>query len=347
MKHLDKAGIKKENSQFVLIILIFLCFNSCASNSAIVPEWFLNPEEAYPSSKYIRATGEGKSLSEARENALTQISLYFDTSIQVSRDLISNYNHINTNNNSQYFEQKSVQEQAVINSEAQLYCVNFSSFFRDRNTFYIVAYIDKEEAYENYKQNIQLNTQSLAHLIKNAETYENPFYCVPAIQQGIRISRMTTTLLKNIKTLKIKNEDFSQTQSLIERMYNAQEQTKSKMTIKLVVENDRNALIYRTISQQIEQKGISLSQDNGSCILKAVVNQNRIENEAGVFVTLGIIITAHNEQGEVIFSYTRSFPRQGAPVDYEDTAWRKAYDQIQQELQESFIQEFNAKIFGE
>ena len=339
--------VSRKIRHFALTIASLLCLFGCASNSVVAPEWFLNMESTYPSSKYICATGEGKTLSEARENALTQISLYFDTSIQVSRDLISNYNQISTKNNLQYYEQKSVQEQAVINSEAQLYCVNFSSFFRDRNTFYIVAYIDKEQAYENYKQNIELNTQSLSHLIKNAETYENPFYCIPAIQQGIRISRMTTTLLKNIKTLKIKNEDFSETQVLIERMYNAQEQTKSKMTIRLVVENDRNALIYRTISQLIEQKGISLSQDNGSCILKAVVNQNRIENDAGVFVTLGIIITAHNEQDDVIFSYTRSFPRQGAPVDYEDTAWRKAYDQIQQELQESFIQEFNAKIFGE
>ena len=345
----DKAvGVNSRNRIAFLYILIVLLFVSCATTGNSGPKWFTDIESVYPSEKYISAIGEGTTLQEAQSNAISQISLYFDTDVTVNRELVNSYNEIQTNNSYFAEEIKQINEETSIRSQSKFFCVQFSSSSRIGGLFYTVAFIDKEKAYQTYKQNISYNTKQLEALIPFAEQTDNPFYCAPAIKKGIVIARYTSQLVKNIITIyPDANADYAKTEQLIKRMTNAYKNSRNTLSVNLEIERDWNGTVYRTLSTLLEQNGISITRTPVQCNMKASITPNRIENDAGIFLTCGIIVNVYNASAENIFSYTREFEREGAPREYEEVAWRKAYNTITDELNNSFLQEFNTRLYGE
>ena len=337
---------KKAN--LISCLTLIVLFVSCATTGNVLPNWFYNKESVYPESKYISSIGEGASIQAATENALSQISLYFDTSVSVNKEFSNYAQEVQTGNYYNSTERREIKEQAQINSEAKFYGVSFSNPIRVDNLFYVVAYIDKEQAAKMYKANIVANTADLNNLISFAEMTDNPFYCAPAVTKGIKIADQTSQLIKNVRVVNpLDADDFSQTENLIKRMNSAFSNSRGKMIIKLSVVNDWASTVYKTLSNIMEEKGFVVSNDGNYCLLKAEINPNKSINDAGVFLTCGITIDAYDLSNSKVFSYTNTYARQGAPAQYEEVAWRKSYAQITEDLQSSFIKEFNTKMVRE
>ena len=92
----------------------------------------------------------------------------------------------------------------------------------------------------------------------------------------------------------------------------------------------------------IENNGYVLSQTDGVCSIPVKIKVNKEETVAGIFLYCGISIEGKTGTGQSFFSYSRTFPKKGAKS--ESFAYIRAFQDIQKELENSFIQEFNAKI---
>lgn len=339
-------NIIERKFRYSFFFLLSLLFIGCSSTGNLLPKWFNEKDTLYPDSKYISTIGEGASIQLATENALSQISLYFDTSVSVNTELSKYSREAEYGDYYRSAEKTEIKEESKINSKSKFYCVSFSSPVRIGNLFYILAYIDREEAVKTYEANIQNNTELLRNLIQYAEMTDNPFYCLPAVSKGISIARETSEIIKNLRVVMPSySKDFSESEKLVQRMNNAFNQSRGKMSVRLEVQSDWSNLVFHTLSGLMESNGFSITSDkSAACLLKAEVFPNRTENDAGIFLTCAIKVNAIDSAGNLVFSYTRNFERQGAPVLYEDVAWRKSFNAIADELNSSFIKEFNTKM---
>lgn len=331
--------------RYILIFSSLTALASCATGNSI-PAYFADRESVYPSDKYISAEGSGNSPEEARESALTQISLYFDTSVQTSRSLIADYQETEINGFYSSRESRSIQEKAEIKSEAQFFCVQFTSTIKSGKEYYIVAFIDREQAYRTFKEKIDVNTIILENLLPIAGDVKNPFNSIPAGKNGKAIADMTLGLIKNIQVVSEKSgDDYSNAKQLASLMQKAYREIWDNADISVHVVGDWNNTVRNTLSELVEQHGFTVSHSDDASVLYAEIESNRSKNAAGIFLTPSIVIKAKTPDGKTVFSYTKKFEREGAPEDYEDVAWRKSFSKIESDLRDSFASDFS-KRFG-
>lgn len=68
----------------ILIVLLFCCsvvLFACANRSQQRPEWVHSPNKFYSANQYLTSVGEGKSIQQAKQQALASLSRIFSVSI--------------------------------------------------------------------------------------------------------------------------------------------------------------------------------------------------------------------------------------------------------------------------
>ena len=159
--------------------------------------------------------------------------------------------------------------------------------------------------------------------------------------------RYPLALIKNLSALSPNsNEDYSNVRDLASLMQKAYQESRNHAEVSLHVVGDWNSTVKNTLAEIAEKSGFTIGYGEKTCSLWAEVKSNRQKNAAGVFLTPSISVTAKDIDGNAVFTYTKSFEREGAPEDYEDVAWRKSFAKIDADLRDSFAKEMSRKIGG-
>ncbi len=147
------------------IILIFaILIHSCFIFAAKVPNWILDIDSEYPKDIYLARVGTGATLENARADALGLLAGYFNAQILVDTKAT---NIMNNKDNNVSKEQNINQEINVV-SETSLVGVEYSnSFFNKKEKkYYIVAYLNREEAWKNLEDKLNV-------LFEKYETFQD------------------------------------------------------------------------------------------------------------------------------------------------------------------------------
>ena len=83
---------------FTIIYVLLTASAFCAD----IPAWLKKPEKEFPEAQYIRALGEGNSVQAAKNTALTEISLYFDTKTDIIKHSINELSELVKNGEAQF-----------------------------------------------------------------------------------------------------------------------------------------------------------------------------------------------------------------------------------------------------
>ena len=333
--------VMKKKFYFIFCLFVLPFFAFTAENR--IPDWYEHKEIVYPSEFYISAIGEGLTKEEAEINAIAQISLYFNTTTAVSNELVKKYSEVESENYYDFYSSTQIQEKSNISSNAEFFGVQFDNYFYLDGKYYTLAYIERSSAFDVYNQRIKINTAKLENLLLVAEDYNNPILGIYAAEKGVVIAEVTSELLKMARIVKKVNDSyFLETENFIQRIYSALEICKQNLVFTLTVENDYEDMVYLTLSDLLENNGYNLSKTDGVCSVFVTVTVDKEENSAGIFLYCGISVEGKTGTGETFFSYSRSFPKKGAKQ--ESFAYKRAFQEIQKELNETFIQEFNAKL---
>lgn len=147
------------------IILVFaILIHSCLIFAAKVPNWILDVDSEYPKDIYLARLGTGTTLENARADALGLLAGYFNAQILVDTKAT---NIMNNKDNNVSKEQNINQEINVV-SETSLVGVEYSnSFFNKKEKkYYIVAYLNREEAWKNLEDKLNV-------LFEKYETFQD------------------------------------------------------------------------------------------------------------------------------------------------------------------------------
>ena len=224
---------------FIFLVNAFAASKNSAQ--AKVPAWFTNKEVAYPDSFYITALGEGESEASAKVNALSQISLYFNTSTEVSNELLRLYNESDGTKYS-FSEQTQILQTAHISSETEFFCLEFTKPFVEKKQVYVLAYIEREKAFSVYREEIRQNSLAISGLHKIAQGEQNPLLALKAATRSVQIANLNSARIKNARIVKsIPDDYFFEENELYKKSYELLNQNKNNMIFSIQVDGDFNS----------------------------------------------------------------------------------------------------------
>ncbi len=104
------------------------------------PAWYPNKlKKVYPPSQYLAVIGEGLSTAIARNNAKSQLSEYFGAEIKSN----TNIRDFEKQTNGESFSETNFQQNIQVQTSVQLSNIEYSETFQNKNTYYVVGYLDK------------------------------------------------------------------------------------------------------------------------------------------------------------------------------------------------------------
>ena len=184
---------KKTAVFFAILILIFLTDKAFAK-SPVFPAWYTDDglEENYPSAKFIRERGSGKTKQDAENDAVSYISRYFETEASISS--ISTVNAVSTDEKTTITETLNIQQ--AISSNMKLFGIKFSDRYYNKKekTWYVVAYIDINDAWNRYEPEISMERDEFMAYYEEALNELEPIKKIQLLTDALKEVRI---LMKN------------------------------------------------------------------------------------------------------------------------------------------------------
>lgn len=180
-----KDGRKSYKLLAITAIFFSLVNIPLFAKAVVYPDWFTEEglDELYPSEKYIREKGEGSTKQAAENDAVSYIARYFETEAKVSS--VSEINAVQANGETDITEKTNIRNE--ISSNIKLFGVKFTEAFylKKQKTYYVVAYIDKEDAWNRYESEVESERDSFISYYENAMGEENPIDKIKLLNDAI------------------------------------------------------------------------------------------------------------------------------------------------------------------
>lgn len=263
------------NCKKIILSVASVIFCTIGAFSA-APKWLSNIEAEFPSEEYIRALGEGDNEDLAKEFALSELSAYFSqkikTDVKASRNI--------SNTNSKHKENSEINQNINISTNVELFSVEYTNSFYDkkRKTYYICAYINKSEFWEVLSSKMNTIIKVYERTVQMAELEDELFQKMIDYNRCEKLisdfnSYYERALVMNPK----KCTDYSNFLDNSTPDLAMSANLKKRITIQIIVNNDRNNKIRGTIAELISNNGMKTVSLNGMYTLVADIDWNETE----------------------------------------------------------------------
>ena len=306
------------------------------------PQWLKKPEKVYPSTRFIRGEGEGKSAKSARNAAVNAISMFFDTKSEAITLAVEKSRLAIENDDSEFSSDRELVQATAVSSVAEFFCLKFTEVYFDEkhDEYHVLAYLDKNEAADVFRTRI-------AALLRSAESWRD--YAASESEPFLRArSFFRTQALYNLASRYIKAEtvivpsDGAAYKSALEDAGKAEtDYARAKkgvsFAIELSDETETFAPVRAAVSATLEKRGWAV-QSKGALYLVYVNIVLAEENyESGLFVRPTLSVSVQNQKGASVYTYSKAFPRMSGKS--REQIYTRAAGKIRQDLEENFLAE--------
>lgn len=318
--------------RITILIFTFLSSALCFASS---PKWITDLEKAFPTEDYVRAVGEGNSESSAKKAALSELSSYFKQTISSQTQALKSIER----ENSSYIEKDDVRQNLITSTKLELFSVHYTNTVYDKNLekFYVCAYLVRKDVWNVISQKMdvvmnncksslkQINkeTEILNQLIQlnRTERLYSDFYSLYEMALAIyphRCSEYTAFAEKFVSEISVLSS------------------IRSKATIKVIVNGDKQNRIKGKICSLLSQNGITVAETNARYVLNADVIWNESQFN-GIYSSIPQIqITVSNNNTGLAFFAAKC---ERLSAYNQETIEQIAFANLEEQLEERFITE--------
>lgn len=302
------------------------------------PAWLIHTGVYFPKDEYISALGTGDSIQASREDAISQLVLYFNSKITVSN---TSSLSIREMNNFADKDQSASSEVSVF-SEAELPTLSFteSYFHQQSGAWYVCAYIDKEKATEISISKVKTGIKNVESALRNLKksSYFLQFIGLSKALKDIATLQMAVGVL-NVLNYSSAEEMHSKVSMLKSECEEKVQGLKEQMKFSIDIENDFDDTISIALQETLEDKGFVYEPSARLC-LKGIFKTSITENSTGVFVTprLSLQIIDLKDGGKSLASYSKTYQKWGH-MNIEG-AMKKAIFEVTKDLHLHFMEIF-------
>lgn len=305
---------------FITIIFIFLIF------PIIAVDYLNNPA-------YIAQRGFGESEQIAKQNALAEISKFFQMSISVEANEKTKVTDAGS--------RSELSENIFVNSQTELFAVHYTKakYNKKQKLYELTAYIDREEAWQIYKPKLESDVQSFENFYSDSENQTEIILKISELLKAIKIAKENELEKKLDFALFLypkSDELYSRTRTHFLDSESLVKKLCRECFIKIECESDQDERIQKTVAETFSKIGIG-TKNNADYICRIYVTENENHLSAGFFFTPGFTLEIL-KNGNVIFSSSGQIKRIGAKD--ESIARQRAYSVLANSISEIISSKF-------
>ncbi len=322
--------------RFLKIALIFIFFDFFAFSDD-VPLWIRSRSLAFPRDEFISATGTGKNEAEARENALSAISMFFGVNVRVekSSDFFANEENGNVSKN------RLVNEKTSVSSEIALPSVHFTNAFFSHGDYSVCAYVLKETAIFELSSEANRALEAAADFLSISQDSKDALSKNSFAKKAMLECEKGEKSAKSLSALdsKTATDFFEQFHSIFAQAQKSSESARRRLVFNVTEspESKDDGSALNALRQEAEVRGFSCSA-HGFFEIRVLVSFEESENAIGKFVRPILSLRLFGEDGAVITSFSRSLPKCGHRTL--EGAYEKARADIKKEIAEKVAPAF-------
>ena len=318
--------------------LIFLL--SCLSANTI-PEWVQNYKKVFPESDYLCQRGSGKTAKDAQTDAVGALSRYFQ--MNVNANLSTTMTAISTTKG--ISEEIEVIDDVKIMSQVDFFGLEFTEpyYYKKEKKWYCVAYINREDAWTQYKPQIEIEKNIFESFIKNAEKETDYFSKMKLLKLAWNKGKDLIEKLEYARIISPANEkSYSFYRDVFSEIPVLMEDIKMNSKIYINIQGDFANIFTSSISQSLTDCGFSIvkNQSESNFVAQVEIKDNAIGFEP-LSITPSINIKILSQNNKTVFSYEKSTIEKTISYTLEN-AQKKAYPKLAEEIKVVLKEEFES-----
>ena len=188
-------------------VLLTACVQTSGINrSDNAPPWLNGEPESYPNSQYLSASGSASNLETAQDRALSNLAKIFEVQIQ---QVSSTREHIESQRKN---DTETVSKQQTYHSSTNLYANKMISGARiakqwlnsDDLTYYALAVLDRTQAGNNIRQQMQQLDKQTRYLLQQAKSRSDRLLEIADLASAWQLQQNRQLLQKTLKVIDLK-----------------------------------------------------------------------------------------------------------------------------------------------
>lgn len=293
--------------------LLSILFAGCTQSSSILnddnsPGWLVGEPENYPNAAYVSATGSASKAEVAKDRALGNLAKIFELQVRESSTTTED---VQTHKADGI---ESVQSSARIASKVNVHTDKMINGARiaeqwqnpDDLTHYALAVLDRAQAGNNIRSEINRLDREIAFTVANAEGRQDPLQKVADLQGAIVMQAERNSLQKSLKIIDLKGRGKPSGWSITELTEQQQEALQSLNMTSIIV-LDSVGELDRMLQSAMANAGFAHRSGHGGYTLSASMEtQNAIKKEGWYWLRGTLNLSLADPEGVVLGN--RSWP---------------------------------------
>lgn len=336
----DKSGIK-----ILLFSILFLITTNAFAKAPAYPAWYTNDglEEEYPSTKYIREMGSGKTKLDAENDAVAYISRYFQTNVSVNA--VSRTTGITTNGETSMIQEMEITNE--ISSNMQLFGIKYSDCYYNKKerTYYIVAYIDINDAWNRYEPELTLKRNEFMAYYEAAQVEQEPVVKIKLLNDARIAAQAFEDKLSfaNALSKKLTEKNFGSDIKTLSNLPSLIKRLMVENPVYIKINDDYSGTIEAAIRNVLTQKGFSVTatKDKASYIADIQVDYNKADGTSRITLYPALYFSLEGKNASV-FTFNGESERVVAPN--ENSAKKIASENLANNINENLSRELEITL---
>lgn len=317
------------NSIIRIVFLAFAVAWSAAAQDA--PLWVLDKNACFPDAQFVSALGSGTTVQGAGDDAVSQISLYFDARVAVERGT-----YLRMTEGSE--KRRAAESTVSVSSDAELPLLSFTAPFRSDKSgeWFVCAYIERPAAAEFYRSRLDRILAAAERTVAAASGRDVSLADVGALAAAKDSLSQADRMVESLSAISRRAQDGYDARILRLRgeVGTLLGKATRGATFRIAIQGDGGDSIATVIGEILAAQGLSVSERGRYCV-SGSITLSLSENDVGVFVRPGASLRVIDGQsGESVYSFVRQYAKWGHKT--ESLAREKAIAEVEKDLRAHF-----------
>jgi len=314
--------------------MAFACLVPIYAKKVAMPEWIQNYRMVFPASEYLAQRGSGDTAEKSKTDATAALSRYFKTS--VNANLSTTMTSVTAANSAE--EKTLVVDDVNVLSQVELFALEYTEpfYYKAEKKWYCVVYMNRNDAWQQYKPQIEIKKNSFCGLYANLEA-EKDFF--EKAKMCGKVWQSATELLEKLEYGRIINPNeeasYQDERDKIAQIPVIFEESRQNCSIYIQTENDYNRLAESAVSSAFTDCGMKVVKniEQANYIAELFIELN-VSGSEPVSVKPGLELKIQNKEEKTVYSCEVQTAEKSVAYSLEN-AQKKAFPRLAKETEEA------------
>ena len=328
------SGENPMKKSFLILTAALCCLMPLFAKKAAMPQWVHSYRTVFPASEYLAQRGSGDTAENARTDATAALSRYFKTS--VNANLSTTMTSVTAANSAE--EKTLVVDDVSVQSEVELFALEYTEpfYYKAEKKWYCVVYMSRNDAWQQYRPQIEIKKNSFNGLYKNLEAEKD--YFEKAKMCG-KVWRSAKELLEKLEYGRIINPKeeaaYQDERDKISKVPVTFEESRQNCSIYIQTQNDYSRLAESAVSSAFAGCGLNVSKNIGQANYTAeVFIELNVSGSEPISIKPGLELKIQSKEEKTVYSCEVQTAEKSVAYSLEN-AKKKAFPKLAKETEEA------------